>query len=258
MSSSTALIWKSKICALPEGLGALLKKEKNMKTKTMIAGVLLATVYAANADISAVTFEGTGAQTINLTAEGTMDWVMLGQAGSTTARDEKAGVDYISAVTVSGTLDSWAGSKHRFDWTDGDPTASATGALGDWEAKPLAETDQFLSFSVDNLAVGDYSMMLYTSSYKATQELTATIGASSLSATHGDSSDTTYFSVDFSIDNAGESMDVVFAAPVLSDTTYGNVGLSAVTIAAIPEPATLGLIGAFGGGLLFIRRRFMM
>jgi hypothetical protein len=26
----------------------------------------------------------------------------------------------------------------------------------------------------------------------------------------------------------------------------------------IPEPATLGLIGAFGGGLLFIRRRFMI
>ncbi|MDF7801632.1 PEP-CTERM sorting domain-containing protein [Pontiellaceae bacterium B1224] len=28
------------------------------------------------------------------------------------------------------------------------------------------------------------------------------------------------------------------------------------TITAIPEPATLGLIGAFGGAILFIRRRF--
>lgn len=29
-----------------------------------------------------------------------------------------------------------------------------------------------------------------------------------------------------------------------------------VTVAAIPEPATLGLLGIFGGGLLFFRRRF--
>ena len=29
-------------------------------------------------------------------------------------------------------------------------------------------------------------------------------------------------------------------------------------VTAIPEPATLGLVVAMGGGLLFIRRRFMM
>ena len=29
-------------------------------------------------------------------------------------------------------------------------------------------------------------------------------------------------------------------------------------VTAIPEPATLGLLGAFGGGILFIRRRFMI
>jgi len=31
-----------------------------------------------------------------------------------------------------------------------------------------------------------------------------------------------------------------------------------LTLDVIPEPATLGLIAAFGGGLLFVRRRFMM
>ena len=30
------------------------------------------------------------------------------------------------------------------------------------------------------------------------------------------------------------------------------------TLSAVPEPATLGLIMAFGGGVLFIRRRFMI
>ncbi|MDF7809483.1 PEP-CTERM sorting domain-containing protein [Pontiellaceae bacterium B12219] len=34
--------------------------------------------------------------------------------------------------------------------------------------------------------------------------------------------------------------------------------LNAIQLRAIPEPATIGLIAAFGGGLLIIRRRFMI
>jgi hypothetical protein len=47
---------------------------------------------------------------------------------------------------------------------------------------------------------------------------------------------------------------------------YGGVGgtatefvmIDSVTLTQIPEPATLGLIAAFGGSILFIRRRFMI
>jgi hypothetical protein len=47
---------------------------------------------------------------------------------------------------------------------------------------------------------------------------------------------------------------------------YGGVGgtatefvkIDSVTLTQIPEPATLGLIAAFGGGILFVRRRFMI
>jgi hypothetical protein len=47
------------------------------------------------------------------------------------------------------------------------------------------------------------------------------------------------------------------------DFTYSNntsayAGWNGLALVAIPEPATLGLITAFGGGLLFIRRRFMI
>ena len=45
-------------------------------------------------------------------------------------------------------------------------------------------------------------------------------------------------------------------------TAVDNAGAALVglnfEVTAIPEPATLGLITAFGGGILFIRRRFMM
>ncbi|MDF7825552.1 PEP-CTERM sorting domain-containing protein [Pontiellaceae bacterium B12227] len=34
--------------------------------------------------------------------------------------------------------------------------------------------------------------------------------------------------------------------------------LRSISVSAIPEPATLGLVTAFGAGVLFIRRRFMM
>ncbi|MDF7801312.1 PEP-CTERM sorting domain-containing protein, partial [Pontiellaceae bacterium B1224] len=34
--------------------------------------------------------------------------------------------------------------------------------------------------------------------------------------------------------------------------------ISQMSLAAVPEPATLGLVTAFGGAVLFIRRRMMM
>jgi hypothetical protein len=54
--------------------------------------------------------------------------------------------------------------------------------------------------------------------------------------------------------------DIGYAGAYLSVTgnRAGNHGIKSLTVDAIPEPATLGLIAAMGGGLLFIRRRFMM
>ncbi len=45
-----------------------------------------------------------------------------------------------------------------------------------------------------------------------------------------------------------------------SYTSAGGIFLDNIEadVTAIPEPATLGMVGAFGGAVLFIRRRFMM
>lgn len=37
-----------------------------------------------------------------------------------------------------------------------------------------------------------------------------------------------------------------------------TTGIDNVNLSVIPEPATLGMVAVFGGGILFIRRRFMM
>lgn len=60
-------------------------------------------------------------------------------------------------------------------------------------------------------------------------------------------------SAGFSIGN-GESF--TFAAPVDGSNGIAIAGLNFT--ASIPEPATLGLVTAFGAGVLFVRRRFML
>ncbi|MDF7825986.1 PEP-CTERM sorting domain-containing protein [Pontiellaceae bacterium B12227] len=44
----------------------------------------------------------------------------------------------------------------------------------------------------------------------------------------------------------------------LTDNAYKHAAVSQLSLTAIPEPATLGLVAAFGGAVLFIRRRFML
>jgi hypothetical protein len=70
--------------------------------------------------------------------------------------------------------------------------------------------------------------------------------------------------------NAGEGSGSSFtptaafnlASTAVITSTVGTGGISINVVdaqfSAIPEPATLGLLSVFGGGLLFFRRRFMM
>ena len=44
----------------------------------------------------------------------------------------------------------------------------------------------------------------------------------------------------------------------VAGTASEFVQIDSVSLSQIPEPATHGLIAAFGGGILFIRRRFML
>ncbi|MDF7809029.1 PEP-CTERM sorting domain-containing protein [Pontiellaceae bacterium B12219] len=57
------------------------------------------------------------------------------------------------------------------------------------------------------------------------------------------------------------STDLTIHISNISTTAVAKDGndliLDDVSFVAIPEPATLGMIAAFGGGILFIRRRFM-
>ena len=61
------------------------------------------------------------------------------------------------------------------------------------------------------------------------------------------------------IPSAAPLADVTDVRFTVVDNWGGDrVGLSEVRFVAIPEPATLGLIGTFSVGILFMRRRFMV
>ncbi|WP_372846130.1 PEP-CTERM sorting domain-containing protein [Pontiella sp.] len=63
-----------------------------------------------------------------------------------------------------------------------------------------------------------------------------------------------------------DSFENKYAYFLVTDPSYaahqwdigGSTDVAAATLTVIPEPATLGLVAAFGGAVLFIRRRFMI
>lgn len=173
---------------------------------------------------------------LDLTAEGTADWVMLGQGGVTNSRDEKASADYIGEVTVIGTHDAYAANAYLSSWTDGSPAASATDVQGCWEVKPPAvDGKQALTFSVDGLEPGEYTMKLYCARYRATATLTATNNTASYSADFdedGSGVGSVYgvFTVNFAIDSFGESLGVSLDVTELGHSVYGNVAITAITL----------------------------
>lgn len=234
------------------------------KMKQVIGGTLAVTfVFAGTASADVAISQATPTDyAVNLTQEGSLDWLKLGPGTDTSY--EKADAAYISAVAVDGTAATYAANSYLSSWTDGAVTASGTDIQGDWQAKRITDTTttSALSFSVDNLEAGQYELTVYGSRYRAASSLTASIGTEDTATeVFGTSTSvgTIYgvFTIEFDIENAGDSLEVSFDMTA-SRNDDSNVAIAAVTLASIPEPATLGLIASFGGGILVVRRRFMI
>jgi hypothetical protein len=67
-------------------------------------------------------------------------------------------------------------------------------------------------------------------------------------------------SYDIAAGDGGSAGGIQISTDLGGYTSAGGIFLDniSVDITTIPEPATLGLVGAFGGAVLFIRRRFMI
>ncbi|MEI6892649.1 MAG: LamG-like jellyroll fold domain-containing protein [Pontiella sp.] len=166
---------------------------------------------------------------LNLSTLGPVDWVMLGQGGSTSNRNEKAGADYIGEVTVAGTHSAFGGNAYLSSWTNGAVQVSTTDVQGNWEA---GGTGGSLFFSLTGLMPAKYTMKVYCSKYKATAQLTVFKGSDSFSVPfdQGGTVRSYYgvFSIDFSIESNDESLDVIYELVAISGP--GNVGITAITL----------------------------
>jgi hypothetical protein len=240
------------------GFFGLNEGEKMKKGFGWIPALVCALVSMASASvvvsISELGTDVSSVNTIDLTTLGSTDWAMLGQGADTNAFTEMAGADYIADVAVSG------GSKGAFEnsylcsWNNGAGTETATAVKGSWEASYGAT----ISFSVTNLEAGDYTMNVYSSKYRANGALTVTMGTESVTTDFtvgGSSASSEYgvFTVNFTVDTTGDSLDVAYTTTDLGKD-YGNVGITAITLASIPEPATMGMLGLGALVTLLVRR----
>jgi hypothetical protein len=195
----------------------------------------------------------TAVNPLNLSALGPMDWVMLGQGGNISNRNEKAGADYIGAVTVTGTHGAFSGNAYQSSWTNGAVLGAATNVQGSWEAQGTT-TDTSLAFSLTGLAPAEYTMKVYCSKYKSTSQLTASKGSESYTIAFDQDGTTAtrygVFTVDFSIDTLGENLNVVYA--LVTSGKSSNVGLTAIaleqtSLSVDPAPGQISIPVISGG-----------
>jgi hypothetical protein len=107
-------------------------------------------------------------QTVDLTAEGTIDWAHFGLNAATDVNRKSGGPQSI-ALVVTGAATQWPTYARTFTWTDGAPTASATTTAGIYVRSPLGDGYQ-LTIPCDGAS---HTLRVYATNYYSTGRLTA-------------------------------------------------------------------------------------
>ncbi len=182
-----------------------------------------------------VTKPPTLATLVNLTSEGTADWIHWG--GRTNGLvDRKAGVvQQISDFTGIGTgsVDRFADNYTGFSWNDGTPTASATDTTTGLFV-PGRRNGFELTLPADRTT---RTLKVYVGLYAAMGNFQAWLSDFSARA-YGDTSLSNFFgnayaayNLNYASASPGQTLTVRYTSKAVYDSDYGNVTLQSATLA---------------------------
>ena len=253
-----------------------------MKKLIMFAAVgALAVPLVSQAGITAFTSVATeyssyGASTLDMTTEGNLDWGYFfapdgGGAFETTDKpyESKAGGTGFTSLELIGgaTWDTgnWGNgyNARNYTWTDG--TVLGTGGSLDYDyngrVATSAGTGAGTRLTIDVAEAGDYTLTYYAATLRLGMDATATLASEGSDYVENGPAALTGFplvdytiTVDFTTTGADTlTLDVVNSS-YEGTPAYALEGFT-LSGTVVPEPATIGLLGVFGTGLVFFRRK---
>lgn len=234
----------------------------HLSTALVLASLVFAFTAVASADvIGTVSTSDNTAISVDLTAEGTLDWKMWGEENENDV-DEKVGADEISDLgLLSGTSLVPASNDINTIWSDGTPdlNGNTNNSIRNNATNDSADdsTGRGFTFTVPAGPEGRV-LKVYTSVFKADGTLTASLADDGASFTDTVTSAITgvqteaIWEITFS-SAVADTLEVEWKVTAERDNGhYSNINLNAATL--VPEPGTLVLLLA-GGAAAMLRRR---
>jgi hypothetical protein len=171
---------------------------------------------------------------VDLTAEGNMDWVHWGLTNVIDVNRKAAVPIKISALTKIGTnaLQRLTDNYSALAWTDGTPTASASNVKSGVYTSGITNGFQF-SIPADTTSK---TLRVYVGLYGGAGNFQAWLGDFSAPAftdrslTNAWDSSYALYTLDYSTALPGQTLTVRFTSDYLFDQDYGNVALNAATL----------------------------
>lgn len=227
--------------------------------KIVITASLLAVVVSVSADISLNFNPGSlgtvaGTEDVGLNGVQADNWVDLGASATAVDIDGVAGsatIAYVSAYqfaatpTSDGTQNSLMMKRAIRIGGPGDSTLTVSGLGTDYTTLGY---DVYVYYGTDN----------HGRTHRFSVGGTAVSGLEQATVSWQGSFIQT--SADTEVGNYAVAAGLSASSFTIVDngTSPGKGGITGLEIIAIPEPATIGIVAVFGGGLLFIRRRMMI
>ncbi len=185
----------------------------------------------------------TAPTSINLTTEGTQDWVKYSYDGGlmTTAKAGGSGIGALQLIGNNGRgAFTYAGS---FDWSDGDNPISNTGVTSGAFSRTWGGNTLRLIVDADTT---ERQLVLYLMRGDGTASVTAELSDGG-SETHsypgtGYNEYDSRHVINFAAQSAGQTLTVTIAGVDPPRYVTPRAGLAAVTLAVVPEPASVGLV----------------